>query len=139
MAAAIWGMVEADLKENGVTDMTAEYGPRLEEHERYAYLKPMVVHCDSPDRSVATKEFMFPFASVVECPQSDMIKKIGSTLVGTGITNDEQFIGQLTDATNIDRLNIGPMPTNRLNWLQPHEGNLTDFLYRSRAYQLATA
>ena len=139
MAAAIWGMVDADLKEDGVTDMTAEYGPRLEEHERYAYLKPMIVHCDSPDRSVATKEFMFPFASVVECPQADMIKKIGPTLVGTGITSDEQFIGDLTDATNIDRLNIGPMPTNRLNWLQPHEGNLIDFLYRSRAYQLASA
>ena len=137
MAAAVWGMVEADLKEDGVTDLTAQYGPRLEEHERYAYLRPMIVHCDSPDRSVATKEFMFPFASVVECPESDMIKKIGPTLVCSGITESQQLIDQLSDATHIDRLNIGPIPTNRLNWLQPHEGNLIDFLYRSRAYQLA--
>jgi hypothetical protein len=47
-----------------------------------------------------------------------------------------EWIDQLTDATNIDRLNIGPIPTNRLNWLQPHEGNLIDFLFRSRAYQM---
>jgi len=34
-------------------------------------------------------------------------------------------------------LNIGPIPTNRINWLQPHEGNLIEFLFRSRAYQVA--
>ena len=42
----------------------------------------------------------------------------------------------LTDAVHIDRLNVGPIPTSRLNWLQPHEGNLIDFLFRSRAYQV---
>ena len=41
-----------------------------------------------------------------------------------------------TDATHIDRLNIGPIPTSKLNWLQPHEGNIIDFLFRSRAYQV---
>ena len=65
-----------------------------------------------------------------------MIKKAGPTLVGSAITKDQQWIDQLTDATNIDRLNIGPIATNRLNWLQPHEGNLIDFLFRSRAYQV---
>jgi hypothetical protein len=64
-----------------------------------------------------------------------MLNRIGPTLVCTCITQDEQFIRDLGDATNIDRLNIGPIPTTRLNWLQPHEGNLLDFLYRSRAYQ----
>ena len=28
---------------------------------------------------------------------------------------------------NIDRLNLGPVPTIQLNWLQPHEGNIVDF------------
>jgi hypothetical protein len=73
---------------------------------------------------------------VVKCPQKDMIKSIGSTLVGTALTADENWIDELTSATHIDRLNIGPMPTSRLNWLQPHEGNLIDFLFRSRAYQI---
>ena len=79
---------------------------------------------------------MFPFVSVVQCPQKDMIKAIGPTLVGTALTGDEIWIDDLTNATHIDRLNIGPMPTSRLNWLQPHEGNLIDFLFRSRAYQV---
>jgi hypothetical protein len=42
---------------------------------------------------------------------------------------------QLLDAVTIDRLNFGPVPTSRLNWLQPHEGNSVDFLFRPRAFQ----
>ena len=38
-------------------------------------------------------------------------------------------------ATHIDRLNLGPVPTIQLNWRQPHEGNLIDFLFRARAFQ----
>ena len=34
------------------------------------------------------------------------------------------------------RLNLGPVPTTKLDWLQPHEGNIIDFLYRSRALQM---
>jgi hypothetical protein len=64
-----------------------------------------------------------------------MIEKIGPTLVGSTITNDEKWQRQLTDATNIDRLNIGPIPTTKLDWLQPHEGNIVDFLFRARAFQ----
>lgn len=136
MAKAVWGMIEADLKEAGVTDVTQNFGPRLVEQQRCAYLRPMVVHCQSPDKQIARKEYMFPFCTVVQCPQGQMLSKIGPTLVGTVITNDRQLIQAATDATHIDRLNIGPIPTNRLNWLQPHEGNLIDFLYRSRAYQV---
>ena len=135
MAAGVWQMIEQDLAQPGVTDGTSGFGERLIEQERCAYLRPMVIHCDSPERSVAAKEYMFPFVSVVECPQADMLRHIGPTLVGTAITQDADWIDELTDCVHIDRLNVGPIPTNRLNWLQPHEGNIIDFLFRSRAYQ----
>lgn len=136
MAKAVWGMIAADLEEAGVTDLTSQYGDRLEEQERCAYLRPVVVHCESPDKAIAKKEYMFPFSTVVACPEADMLKQIGPTLVCTAITNNEQHIDALVNATNIDRLNIGPIPTSRLNWLQPHEGSIIDFLYRSRAVQV---
>jgi len=41
----------------------------------------------------------------------------------------------LMTSTHIERLNIGPYPTNRVQWEQPHEGNLFEFLYRRRALQ----
>jgi hypothetical protein len=79
---------------------------------------------------------MFPYATVVQCPQEQMLEKIGPTLVATAITNDPGWKRGLMDATHIDRLNIGPIPTIKLNWLQPHEGNIVDFLFRPRAFQL---
>ncbi|HJT31975.1 MAG TPA: aldehyde dehydrogenase family protein [Pirellulales bacterium] len=135
-AQAIWKSIEADLRENGVRHSTEPYGPRLVERERCAYLRPVVVQCDSPDNAIAKKEFMFPFVTVVKCPQEQMLESIGPTLVCTGITDDAKFQRELTDATHIDRLNIGPIPTIKLDWLQPHEGNIVEFLFRARAYQL---
>lgn len=137
MATGTYAMVEQDLAESGVIDMTADYGDKLIEREHCAYLRPMVVHADSPDRGVAMKEYMFPFVSVVECPQAEMLRRIGPTLVGTVLTRDPGLVAAAGACTDIDRVNIGPIPTNRLNWLQPHEGNLIDFLFRSRAYQVA--
>jgi acyl-CoA reductase-like NAD-dependent aldehyde dehydrogenase len=137
MAQGVWGLLEADLKENGVTHATERFGPRLVEQQRCAYLRPVVVHCQSPDNQIAKKEFMFPFTTVVQCPQERILGAIGPTLVGTVITKDHKLIRAASDARNIDRLNIGAIPTNQLNWLQPHEGNIIDFLFQSRAYQIA--
>jgi acyl-CoA reductase-like NAD-dependent aldehyde dehydrogenase len=134
-ADAISADIDKDLKEPGVTDMTAKYGPRLVKRERCDYLRPTVILCDSPARSIAKKEYMFPFVTVVECPQDKMLESIGPTLVCSAITEDAKFQRALADATHIDRLNLGPLPTIQLNWLQPHEGSIVDFLFRARAFQ----
>jgi acyl-CoA reductase-like NAD-dependent aldehyde dehydrogenase len=134
-AQAIHASILEKLSEPGVEDATARFGPRLVEKQRCAYLRPWVIHCDAPDRKIANTEFMFPFVTVVQCPREQMIEKIGPTLVASAITHDRAWERQLIDATNIDRLNIGPIPTIKLDWLQPHEGNIVDFLFRARAFQ----
>jgi acyl-CoA reductase-like NAD-dependent aldehyde dehydrogenase len=134
-AEAIWADIEKDLHEQGVHDITAGYGPRLVQKERYAYLRPTVVLCESPAAAMAKKEYMFPFVTVVQCPQDKMLEAIGPTLVCSAITEDKKFQRAMTDATHVDRLNIGPIPTIQLNWLQPHEGSIVDFLFRARALQ----
>ncbi|MGD1094741.1 MAG: aldehyde dehydrogenase family protein, partial [Bryobacteraceae bacterium] len=136
-AKAIWNMIEAQLQESGVEDMTSRFGERFVEKERCGYVRPVVVHCDSPDRALANTEFMFPFVSVVECPQEQMLENIGLTLVCSAITQDRQWQRRLIDAPQIDRLNLGPIPTLKLDWLQPHEGNIVEFLFRPRAFQAA--
>ena len=139
-AKAIWQQIEGGLKESGVTHATDPYGPRLVEGERCGWLRPTVAHCASPEPAIAKGEYMFPFVSVVECPQERTLDAIGPTLVCSAITHDSAFQNRLMDCTHIDRLNLGPIPTTQLDWLQPHEGNIIDFLYRSRALQLpATA
>jgi acyl-CoA reductase-like NAD-dependent aldehyde dehydrogenase len=139
VADAISGEIDQHLKEEGVREVTARHrgasGERLVKRERCDYLRPTVVHCDSPKRWLANKEYMFPFVSVVRCPEDEMVGAIGPTLVGTGITRNPKLQRRLLDAVHIDRLNIGPVPTIKLNWLQPHEGSIIDFLFRARAYQ----
>ena len=139
VAPAISQALDADLQEPGVTEVSAKYrdGSRVVKDGRAEFLLPTIVHCTSPDATIVRKEYMFPFATVVECPQDRMIDAIGPTLVCSAITNDPQFRSRLVDAINIDRLNLGPVPTVQLNWLQPHEGNIVDFLFRARAFQTA--
>jgi acyl-CoA reductase-like NAD-dependent aldehyde dehydrogenase len=135
-AKAIHDTIRAQSQEPGVEEATARFGPRLLERERCGYLRPMVFHCDSPDRALANTEFMFPFVSVVRCPQEQMLGRIGSTLVCSAITHDQAWKRQLIDAPQIDRLNLGPIPTIKLDWFQPHEGNIVQFLFRPRSLQV---
>ena len=139
MAAAISKSIDAGLQAEGVTDVTAKYrdGSRLDIQGRAEYVLPTVVHCASPEPTIAKEEYMFPFTTVVECPEAQMIEAIGSTLVCSAITANPSLRTRLLDATHIDRLNLGPVPTTQLNWLQPHEGNIVEFLFRARAFQPA--
>ena len=139
VAEAISQSIDVDLQAPGVTEVTAKYreGKRVVKDGRAEYLLPTIVHCVSPDAAIAKKEYMFPFATVVACPQDRMIEAIGPTLVCSAITNDQTFRRKLVDAVHIDRLNLGAVPTIQLNWLQPHEGNIVDFLFRARAFQTA--
>lgn len=139
-AAAIAKAIDADSAQAGVTDLSAPHreAGRHVQLGRADYLLPTVLHCDSPECGAAQREYMFPLVSIVRCEQSKMADAIGPTLVCTVLSNDAALQRRLLDAVNIDRLNFGPVATTALNWLQPHEGNLVEFLFRPRAFQQAT-
>lgn len=102
---------------------------------RVAYMLPTIIWCDR-EHPLANREFLFPYASVIECPQEEIPQAIGDTLVCTAITRDPKFQKKLMACDHVDRLNIGPIPTFKLSWDQPHEGNLFEHLYRQRAFQI---
>ncbi len=131
--------VEDGLDAGGAEDVTARYrsGERFQVKDGMNYLQPTIVRVDSFAQPLAIREFLFPFASVVECPQEEMLDRIGYSLVVTAITRDLAWINKLFDCPDIDRLNIGNVPTNRIKWDQPHEGNLFEFLYTRRSFQIA--
>ena len=139
MAEFIDDAITTDLARPGAEDVTAKHrsGPRLTKRDGSTYLQPTVVRCRSFDHALANREFLFPYASVVEVPQDQMLKVIGHSLVVSAVTQDPDFIERLIASPHIDRLNIGPLPTTRVQWDQPHEGNLFEFLYRRRAIQRA--
>jgi hypothetical protein len=139
MAEFIDATIEDGLKTSGAEDMTAKYrnGPRKAEFEGGTYMRPTIVLCDSFNHPLANKEFLCPYASVIEVPQSKMLEQIGPSLAVTAITRDKNFIDTLMESTLIDRLNIGPISTMKVSWSQPHEGNMFEFLYKRRSLELA--
>src|SRR5260370_34540524 len=90
---------------------------------------------DCAEQGIAKKEFMFPFCTVVQCPQNEMLEKIGPTLVCTAITEDKKLPRALIDAVHIDPLNLGAMPTIKRNRVPPHGGRRVAVPFRGRAYQ----
>jgi acyl-CoA reductase-like NAD-dependent aldehyde dehydrogenase len=132
-------LIDQGLNEDGAREVTASYrrGDRLVEHDGCKYLLPTVVLCDSADHPMANKEYMFPFASVVKVDPQEIPNALGPSLVVTAITNDSKLINKLLNSPNVDRLNVGPVPTNQISWDQPHEGNLFEHLYARRAFQRA--
>jgi acyl-CoA reductase-like NAD-dependent aldehyde dehydrogenase len=139
MAEWIDAAIEADLSEAGAYDATAPYrdGSRLVQAEGGTYLRPTIIACESMDHPLANREFLCPYASVVELTQEKMLDLIGPTLVVSAITKDQAFIQELLLDPRIERLNIGPIPTMKISWDQPHEGNLFEFLYKRRSIGMA--
>ena len=98
---------------------------------------PTIVRCESAEHPLANREFLFPFASVIEVKQDEIPERLGSSLVVSAITSDEKLTGRLLASPLVDRLNLGAVPTNQIVWDQPHEGNLFEHLYARRAFQRA--
>jgi acyl-CoA reductase-like NAD-dependent aldehyde dehydrogenase len=139
MADSIDASIEEGLRTPGASDVAAKYrnGPRKTVFEGGVYLRPSIVHCDSFAHPLANREFLCPYASVVQSPQSEMLKQIGPSLVVTAITKDPGLTAALLESSLIERLNLGPISTMQVSWDQPHEGNLFEFLYRRRSLELA--
>jgi len=134
---AIDQKIDRALNQPGAVDVSARCRgrQRLTVLDGQTYLEPTIVYCQDPEHSLTRTEFLFPFAAVVECPQAEMLDWIGPSLVVTAITEAPSFRQQLLRCPDIQRLNLGPIPTGQVRWDQPHEGNLFEFLYARRAIQ----
>ncbi|HEX8283454.1 MAG TPA: aldehyde dehydrogenase family protein [Pyrinomonadaceae bacterium] len=141
VAERINNMVESAMQEPGARDVTAARrgDERLARRDACAYLLPTVVLCDSPEHPLANREFLFPFASVVEVRPEEIPAALGPTLVVTAVTRDARLVRRLAQSPLVGRLNVGAVATNFVQWNQPHEGNLFEHLYARRAFHRAAA
>jgi hypothetical protein len=141
VASRISQIIDQGLAEPGARDVTAAHrnDERLLRWNDCSYLLPTIVYCEDPAHPLANREFLFPFASVVNVPQNRLTQTLGPSLVVTAITRDLEMVKRLVSSPNVDRLNVGPVPTNQVSWDQPHEGNLFEHLYARRAFQRAAS
>jgi acyl-CoA reductase-like NAD-dependent aldehyde dehydrogenase len=137
VARRISATIDRDLEVPGAEDVTARYRgrSRVVEWDGATYLLPTVVRCDTPEHPLANREFIFPFASVVEVPADALPAVLGQTLAVTVLTDDEALRRRVLASPLLHRLNLGSYPTWQVSWDQPHEGNLFEHLYLRRALQ----
>ena len=132
--------IDRQLAAGGAEDLTAQHraspGGRVAEADGCAFLLPTVVWCEEADHPLAQAEYPFPFVSVVELPENELVERLGPSLVVSAITGDPGLRRRLLAAAHIDRLGFGAIPTSKVSWDQPHEGNLFEHLYRRRAFDL---
>jgi acyl-CoA reductase-like NAD-dependent aldehyde dehydrogenase len=141
VATRINQIIDQGLSESAARDVTAAYrtSERLVEWNNCTYLLPTIIQCDDVDHPLSNKEFLFPFASVIKVKADEIVERLRPSLVVTAITRDPELIQRLISSPNVDRMNVGPVPTNQVSWDQPHEGNLFDHLYARRAFQRAVS
>ena len=140
VAEGISNLIDSHLHDSDAVDISRELRQtdRVTEIDGWTFLQPTVIFSKSVNHPLANTEFIFPFVSVVEVPQAEVLDQIGYTLVASIVTNNEEFIQQSMNSRKIDRLNIGPIPSNSILYDQPHEGNLFDHLYKQRAFQMVS-
>ncbi|MHB8897920.1 MAG: aldehyde dehydrogenase family protein [Thermoguttaceae bacterium] len=138
VADGINAAIERGLAQGGAEDVTARYrgNRRLVRFEGGTYLLPTVIRCQSPDHPLANQEYLFPFVGITEVTPDRLADSLGPSLVVTAITDDPTVRRRLLARSDIGRLNFGPVPTPRMQWSQPHEGNLFELLYQQRAFQV---
>jgi hypothetical protein len=136
VAERVSALIDKDLELPGAEDVSARIrgGSRVAKWEGSTYLLPTVLLCDR-DHPLANREYMFPFVSVVEAPEDELPDCLGHSLVVTAITDNPALTERLVASPLVDRLNLGALPTTRIGWDQPHEGNLFEHLYARRAIQ----
>jgi acyl-CoA reductase-like NAD-dependent aldehyde dehydrogenase len=132
VAKRMSAMIDADME--GARDVIGR--ERCVEWNGCTYLLPTIVEC-AVDHPLANREYLFPFASVVEIAQDRLPEAMGPSLAVMALTNDPKFRRRLLESKHVGRLNFGPIPTMQITWDQPHEGNLFDHLYARRAFQAA--
>lgn len=140
-AEAVSAHLDALLAAGGAEDVSAglRRGGRVAEVDGCSFLRPTVVFCSDPGHPLARTELLFPYVAVVEVKQRQLVASLGHSLVVTALTEDPGLRRELLASRHVDRLNLGPVPTSRVAWDQPHEGNLFAHLYRRRALQTAGA
>ena len=141
VAERISAMIDQGLDQPGAHEVTATHrkDSRLAEYNGCKYLLPTVILCDNVEHELANREYMFPFVTVVKVDREQIPAALGPSLVVTAITSDDDLIRQLIASPNVDRLNVGAVPTTVISWDQPHEGNMFEHLYGRRAFQRAVA
>lgn len=140
VAAGINARIDSALGSD--QDITAPFRhtPRLIQAHGTTFLQPTVILCR--DCRVTTgglfgKEYSFPFVTVSEEPDIDTIVRAASgSLVVTLLSNNDTLFNKLLFSPDIFKVYRGPYTTTDIDFQEPHEGFISNFLYKTKTLRM---
>ncbi len=138
IAIAINEQIEEGLQREDI-DITLKYreSPRLVQSFDTTFLMPSIVLCKNRNRSSSPlfgKEYPFPFVTLTEEKEVDKIVSLAeNALTVTLLSDNRALIDKLLFCPGISKLYHGFVATNSIDFENPHEGFLSDFLFKAKA------
>ncbi len=134
-------LLTTNLSSPGAEDVTELYDsrPRVIEQDGATFLRPTVVLLDWSEFENGThdlfQEFPFQYASVVAVPESEVVTALSDSLAVTLLSDSRDLERRALKEPSIEKLYANGELTCDIDLLEPHQGYISDFLYKKQAYR----
>jgi len=107
----------------------------LDTLEGYTYLRPTIVEVRN-DSKLLGREFLFPFITVTSVKDDEIAARLAqNSLQVIALTESSTLQKKLVSDRTIEKVYIGPL--REIDFISPHEGFITDFLYKNKGVKYA--
>lgn len=123
-------------------DITAQFRhtPRLIQAHGTTFLQPTVIlsrECRVTPTGLFGKEFSFPFVTVAEEPDVEAIVRAASgSLVVSLLSHNDALRHKLLFTPEIFKVYQGAITTTDIDFQDPHEGFISNFLFQTKALRM---
>lgn len=134
-------LINQKLNSSKAEDITARYDdrPRVIQQDEVTYLRPTVIRLDWNEFENGEhdlfQELPFQYATVVSVPEKDIENALSNSLAVTLLSNDRKLERTLLREPSIEKLYANGELTCDIDLREPHEGYLSDFLFKKQAYR----
>lgn len=134
-------LISQTLKSSKAEDITERYDdrPRVIQQNAVTYLRPTVIRLDWEEFEDGEhrlfQELPFQYATVVSVPESDIEDALSNSLAVTLLSNNQRLERTLLRDPSIGKLYANGELTCDIDLREPHEGYLSDFLFKKQAYR----
>ncbi|HLJ14269.1 MAG TPA: hypothetical protein VKV15_07220 [Bryobacteraceae bacterium] len=124
----------SDALRRGARDITGEItgAPLAIENADGLFLRPTVLLVDADDPLFGS-EAPFPFVTVANAPAAEFVRRCRNSLVVSLIGGSRELFEDLVFEPTIDKVFANDDFDRGYDPVDPHEGFLTDFLFRKKA------
>lgn len=134
-------LISQTLNSSTAEDVTERYDdrPRVIQQDEVTYLRPTVIRLDWEEFEDGEhrlfQELPFQYATVVSVPERDIEDALSNSLAVTLLSNNHERERALLREPSIEKLYANGELTCDIDLREPHEGYLSDFLFKKQAYR----